>query len=151
MWWCHVCARTNHAAGDRSSNIPLLSVWGSQTSKNGCLNCSFAPARGFLLRSDPSSIIHPRVQGGDQLTFEGVALFISQCVNVREQSSLALRGNRNQRGHRPHRINHLPFLYCIREDAIPQTYTDSSPRNLLQLEEMFFFSLFKITFSSKRK
>lgn len=77
-------------------------------------------------------IQHPsasqRGGGGNQLTFEGAALFISRRLNVREQSSVALRENRNQRGQRPRQINHLPFLYRIRKDSIPQTYTDSSPR-----------------------
>lgn len=64
----------------------------------------------------------------NQLTSEGATLFISRRVNVREQSSGALRGNRKHRGQRPRRINHLPFLFRIRKDPIPQTYTDSSPR-----------------------
>lgn len=47
------------------------------------------------------SVFVCELNGGNQLTFEGAALFISRGMNVREPSSIALRGNRNQRGQRP--------------------------------------------------
>lgn len=96
------------------------------------LRLGFCPRFSIRLRVE--------VGGGREnlLTFEGAALFISRRVNVREQSSVALGGNRNQRGQRPRRINHLPLLYRIGRDPIPRAYTDSAARERFTARGILF-------------